>query len=124
MEPTLSFLIDINKLYPTESLVFILPEHIENEKKIIDNNEENTCITAFEFEGNYYIVDGHSQLLAAACSGLKRVRVFLLDPSALKFFSERDNIISTLASVGMSTLFDFEAIGGFTYPEYPVYYKS
>ena len=113
-------LVDINKLYPTESLVFIEPESIKRIATMITDTE----IIVFLFESHYYIFKGHDQLMAAAFLQASKVRVFLVDYKELPFFCDEKNIKSTLKSIGMSTIFDFEGICGFTYPEYPEYYRK
>ena len=117
-------LVDINKLYPTESLVFIEPESIKRIATMIKADGTDTEIIVFLFESHYYIFKGHDQLMAAAFLQASKVRVFLVDYKELPFFCDEKNIKSTLKSIGMSTIFDFEGIGGFTYPEYPEYYRK
>lgn len=117
-------LVDINKLYPTESLVFIEPESIKRIATMIKADGTDTEIIVFLFESHYYIFKGHDQLMAAAFLQASKVRVFLVDYKELPFFCDEKNIKSTLKSIGMSTIFDFEGICGFTYPEYPEYYRK
>lgn len=117
-------LVNINELYPTESLVFIEPESIEKTAAMIKADGTDTEIVAFLFENHYYIFRGHVQLMAAAFLHATRVRVFLVDYKELPFFCEEKNIKKTLTNIGMSTIFDFEGICGFTYPEYPEYYRK
>jgi hypothetical protein len=116
--------IEINKLYPTESLTSIRPELIKQFMDVILPDGSNTDIFIIDYMGNYYIVEGHHQLLAASYLGAKRVRAYLVDYHCLSFLSNSQNIESTLSSVGMTTLFDFEGIGGYKYDDYPKYYSN
>lgn len=117
-------IVNINELYPTESLVFIEPESIKQIAKMIKADGTDTEIVTFLFENHYYVFKGHDQLMAAALLHADKVRVFLVDYKELPFFCDENNIKSTLADIGMSTIFDFEGICGFTYPEYPEYYRK
>lgn len=116
-------MININELYPTESLVSIMPESIDKVRELIKSDGTDTEIVAFTFEKHYYILKGHEQLMAAAYLRAKKVRVYLVDYKDIPFFCNEDNIKSTLTSIGMTTIYDFEGICGFTYPDYPEYYK-
>lgn len=115
--------IDINKLYPTESLISIRPEKIKEIKEFLHPDGTNTDIFIIEYKGYYYIVNGHHQLLAAANLGAKKVRAYLVDYHNLSFFSNSKNIENTLSYIGMSTIYDFEGIGNYKYDSYPIYYK-
>lgn len=117
-------MVNINELYPTESLAFIEPELIKQISEMIKADGTDTEIIAFLFEGHYYIFKGHAQLMAAAFLHADKVRIFLVDYKELSFFGNENNIKSTLADIGMSTIFDFEGICGFRYPEYPEYYRK
>ena len=55
---------------------------------------------------------------------IKEICVEIVDNKQYSFWNNDENIIDTLRSIGMSTLYDFEAVGGFTYPQYPDYYKK
>ena len=115
--------VDINKLYPTESLASISPDRINKLKEFLSPDGTNTEIFIIEYKGFYYIVKGHHQMLAAAYLGAKKVRVYLVNYNDLSFLSNPKNIESTLSSIGMSTVYDFEGIGGFKYESYPEYYN-
>ena len=67
---------------------------------------------------------GHHVVLAAAMSDIEKIAVEIVDRSKLPFWKSDENVKETLKSVGISTLYDFEAIGGFTYLSYPNYYKA
>lgn len=117
-------MVGINELYPTESLAFIDPEIIKHIESEIKADGTDTEIITFLFEDHYYIYRGHDQLMAAAFLHADKVRIFLVDYKELPFFCDENNLKNTLSSIGMSTIYDFEGICGFTYPEYPKYYRK
>ena len=117
-------IVNINELYPTESLVFVEPEAINRIMKMIKTDGSDTEIIAFVFENHYYIYKGHDQLMAAACLHADKVRVFVVDYKDLPFFGDEKNIKNMLADIGMSTIYDFEGMCGFKYSEYPEYYRK
>lgn len=118
------FMISVNELYPTESLASISPNRIAKLRELISKDGSNTEIIVIEYNNNYYVVRGHHQWLAASGMGIDKVRVFLVDYHDLSFFSKPSNIEKTLSSIGLSTLYDFEAIGGISYSEYPCLYSK
>ena len=115
--------VDINKLYPTESVASIRPEIINEVKEHISSDGKNTVIYIIEYNGFFYIVKGHHQFLAACNLGAKKVRTYLVDYHSLSFLSNPRNIESTLSCVGKTAIYDFEGIGNFKYNDYPEYYK-
>lgn len=124
MELNKKTIVSVSKLYPTESLASIMPQKIEQYKAIINGNGTQTEIFAFSYKNHYYIAKGHCQFLAAAQGGAKEVAIHLLERSTFRFFSKSENLESTLSSIGKSTLYDFEAIGGFTYDDYPIEFEN
>ena len=54
---------------------------------------------------------------------IEELVVEVVDRTQLSFWENDDNVKETLKSIGLSTLYDFETIGGFTYQSYPDYYK-
>ena len=117
-------IINVNELYPTESIASVSPSKINRLRNFISKDGSNTEIFVIEYKDNYYVVKGHHQLLAASGLGIHSVRVFLVDYHDLSYFSKPSNIEETLSSIGLSALYDFEAIGGFTYSEYPSLYSK
>lgn len=117
-------MISPQKLYPTERLAFIkndiLQLYIENYKK--EKKMEKPLV--FLFDNNYYILKGHHLVLAAIMAGINELCIEVVDNRQFTFWSNEENIKQTLNSIGMSTLYDFETIGGFTYQTYPDYYKK
>lgn len=117
-------MIRINQLYPTASLFSIAPERIKELTHVLKKDGTDTEIIATEFDGHYYIVDGHEQVAAASFLGAEKVMVYLIDYKEHAFFSKPGNLENTLSSIGMTAIYDFEAICGITYGEYPLYYKT
>ena len=117
-------LISPQKLYPTESLVFIkndrLQFYIDEYKK--GANLEKPVV--FLFDNNYYILKGHHLVLAAAMAQVTEICVEVEDYKQYLLWSDEETIKENLRSIGMSTLYDYETIGGFTYETYPEYYKK
>lgn len=117
-------LISPRELYPTESFVFIRDDVLQFYIKEFKMNKEHMVKPlVFYFENNYYILKGHHVVLAAAMINIEELVVEVVDRTQLSFWENDDNVKETLKSIGLSTLYDFETIGGFTYQSYPDYYK-
>ena len=117
-------LISPRELYPTESFVFIRDDVLQFYIKEFKMNKEHMVKPlVFYFENNYYILKGHHVVLAAAMINIEELVVEVVDLTQLSFWENDDNVKETLKSIGLSTLYDFETIGGFTYQSYPDYYK-
>ena len=117
-------LISPRELYPTEIFVFIRDDELQFYIKEFKMNKEHMVKPlVFYFENNYYILKGHHVVLAAAMINIEELVVEVVDRTQLSFWENDDNVKETLKSIGLSTLYDFETIGGFTYQSYPDYYK-
>lgn len=117
-------LISPRELYPTESFAFIRDDVLQFYIKEFKMNKEHMVKPlVFYFENNYYILKGHHVVLAAAMINIEELVVEVVDRTQLSFWENDDNVKETLKSIGLSTLYDFETIGGFTYQSYPDYYK-
>ena len=118
-------LLSLDSLYPTESLISIQDEQIQSYVRAFADNKDNVALPlVFIFDNNYYILKGHHIVLAAAISEIDKLLFEIVDRSQLSFWKNDENVIETLKSIGISTLYDFEAIGSFTYKSYPVYYRK
>lgn len=117
-------MVDLIELYPTESVFTIHPDLVKKYKKELNSDGSNTEIEVFNYDNHYYIIDGHEQLLAVAALGAKQARVLVVDYKELTYFSDEEKIETVLSNLGMHTLYDFEGICGFTYRDYPKYYKK
>lgn len=116
-------LISPERLYPTESLVFIKNDVLQMYFNAYKNGIELEKPLVFLFDDNYYIYEGHHLVLAAIMAKIKEICVQVVELKENSFWGNEENIKDTLKSVGMTTLFDFEAIGDFTYQTYPSYYS-
>lgn len=117
-------IISPKELYPTESFVFIKNDILQKYYNEYKRGERLEKPIVFLFDGNYYILRGHHLVLAAIMANVEQLIVIVQDVKLITFWKERTNIISTLKSIGMSTLYDFETIGNFEYKSYPNYYKK
>lgn len=117
-------LISPQELYPTESFASIRDEYLQFYIREFKENKDGVAKPlVFYFDNNYYILKGHHVVLAAAMSDIERIPIEVVDRSKLSFWKSDENVKETLKSVGLSALYDFETIGGFTYLSYPNYYK-
>lgn len=110
-------------LYPTENFGFNRSEVLKLYLEAFKREGVFEQPQVFNFEDNYYILKGHHIVLAAIIAGIEKIKVELIDTGKDKFWSNEQNIIDTLKVRGISTLYDFEAIGNFTYSTYPKYYE-
>ena len=117
-------ILDPKCLYPTVTLESIENNNIKFFMDKYTNNEDVMPIFAILFEGQHYIVDGHHRMLAAIAVGKKEVEVILLQKEDLPEWWTEKIFIETLGSIGMRTIYDFEAIGNFDYLIIPQYYKK
>ncbi len=60
-----------------------------------------------------YLLDGSYEMLAANILN-KNMDVEIIDRTDITFWKIDENIEETLQAIGISTLYDFEVIGGFT----------
>lgn len=80
-------------------------------------------IKSFVYNENMYTLSGNYEMLAANIINRQYVDVEIIDRRDIPFWNIDDNLEENLRAISISTLHDFEAIGGFTYEEYPVEYK-
>lgn len=109
-------------LYPTESLFSIKENKILFYMKCLKENIVTENIEVFLFKGNYHILEGHHKMLAANRMQLAEIVVDVIDIPTDTFWSKQENIIDNFKEIGMTALYDFEAVGGFVYDNYPNYY--
>ena len=117
-------LISPQKLYPTESLVFIKNDRLQFYIGKYKSGASLEKPVVFLFDNNYYILKGHHLVLAAIMAQVTEICVEVEDHMQYSLWSDEETIKENLRSIGMSTLYDYEAIGGFTYETYPQYYKK
>ena len=117
------FVLSPKCLYPTEGIFDI------DSKRIDAFYEAYKCgkgqqidIIVIRYDGELYIYAGHEQVVAATNFGLNEVKVIEIDRAQLKYWSNDAQFTSTLQAIGMTAIYDFEAIGAFKYEKYPIYY--
>ena len=115
-------MISPRKLYPTESLFSIEENKILFYMECFKENIVTEDIKVFLFNGNYYILKGHHKMLAANRMQMSDIAVDVVDIPANTFWSKQENISDNFRAIGMTALYDFEAVGGFVYDDYPSYY--
>lgn len=118
-----AMMISPQKLFPTESLSSIQNEKLQLYLNEYRNGKSMEKPLVFMFDNEYYILRGHHLVLAAIMAGVTEISVRIVNNKEYPFWNEDQNIIDTLNGIGMSTLYDFETIGGFAYKTYPDYYK-
>lgn len=111
------------KLYPTESLFSIEEKKILFFMECLKNDIEFPVIKVFVYDGNYFIFDGHHRMLAANRLGLPQIDVEVVTLSDGSYGAQEENVVDGLSAVGLTGLYDFEAVGGFMYDMYPTCYK-
>ena len=112
------------RLYPLTSFSSIDPHILEQVIFRMKNGETVPPIKVLEFDENLYIVEGNYEMLSANILKRSTVEVDVVERVAMPFWKDDSIFISTLKTVGISTLFDFEGVGGFEYETYPRYYMG
>lgn len=112
-----------NRLYPLTAITSVEPETLQKMIKLLAENIDVHSIKSFIYKGNMYMIDGDYEMLAANILNKKSVDVEIVDRKDIPFWNVDRNLEENLHAIGISALFDFETIGGFTYDKYPVEYK-
>lgn len=113
-----------NKLYPLTTIASVEPQTLQKTIELLKKNIDIHTIKSFVYNGNMYMLDGSYEMLAANILNKKNVDVEIIDRTGITFWNIDENIEETLQAIGISTLYDFEAIGGFTYDNYPAEYRK
>lgn len=116
--------INPKKLFPTVTLESILNDNIHFFINKFKKDEDVLPIIVYQYDDHYFIIDGHHRMLASVISNKSEVEVIVLEKDELPNWCESNIFESTLNSLGMRTIYDFEAIGDFSYDEYPKFYKN
>ena len=115
-------LISPKSLYPLESIRNInddvVNEYKKTKKYLVDP------ISIIQFEGYHYVADGHHRMLAALLNNENFVQAEIAQTDNYPFYATTDNLMAQLKSVGISTVYDFEAYGEFRYCSYPGCYSE
>ena len=112
------------KLYPMTTIKSIHPDTLERVVHEIRSGSYTPIIEVAEFRGYYIILNGNYQMLAANIAGKSQVDVEIVSRDQKNTWLSEKNIEEQLEIVGMNALYDFEALGGFKYSEYPDFYKG
>lgn len=112
-----------NELYPTESISSISEDTIRYFLKCYKDQVPVDPIYVYKLANHYYIVEGHHRMLAANRLGLAMIDVEYTTLNTGVWRNDEE-VKQLLLAVGVNTLYDFEALGGFTYSDYPEFYKS
>lgn len=111
-------------LYPMTTIESIDPDILERITYDIKNGADIPLIRVVEFKGYYIIWDGDYEMIAANIIGKSKVNIEVIPFEQQNSWISEENIAEQLAAVGMNALYDFEALGGFNYSEYPSFYKG
>lgn len=111
-------------LYPMTTIESINPDTLKRTVYEIKNRESMPIIQVIKFRGYYIILNGNYEMIAANIVEKPQVNVEIVPWEQQDNWLSEENITEQLAAVGMNALYDFEALGGFKYPEYPVFYKG
>ena len=103
------------ELFPTQSANSIQESKILFFMECLRNNVEVPQINVIRFEDDYYIIAGHHLMLALNRLAINETDVEVITPGEETFWGIRDNIIESLKAIGQTALYDYEAIGAFTY---------
>lgn len=93
-------------------------------RETVDNMAQgaNGLIQVIEYKGYMYILEGNYEMLAANILGKEKVEIEIVESKELPFWGKEENILSNIEAINISTLYDFEAVGEFSYDDYPPYY--
>ncbi|MDE6530238.1 MAG: hypothetical protein K2K96_05620 [Lachnospiraceae bacterium] len=113
-----------NKLYPLTTIDSVVPHTLQKTVELLTENIDIHTIKSFVYNGNMYMLDGSYEMLAANILNKENVDVEIIDRTNIPFWNIDENIEKILQAIGISALYDFEAIGEFTYENYPAEYKG
>lgn len=116
--------INPKKLFPTVTLESISNDNIHFFINKFMKDEDVLPIMVYQYDDHYFIIDGHHRMLASVISNKSEVEVMVLEKDELPDWCESNIFESTLNSLGMRTIYDFEAIGDFSYVEHPKFYMN
>lgn len=111
-------------LYPMTTIESINPDTLRRVINRIKEGTEMPIIEVIEFKGYYIIWSGNYEMLAANITGKSQIDVEIISLDQKKYQFSEEKIRQQLAAVGINALYDFEALGGFKYPEYPSFYQG
>ena len=116
--------INLENLYPLDSMELLDPMQIENAKKEVENEKTESIISVIQYNGIHLILEGIYKVIAYARLGRAKIGVQVIDRKNLSFWSIDSNVSSQLKYLGKNTLYDFEAISGIKYAVFPKEYTG
>ena len=117
-------LVNPKKLYPMVTIESIDPEIFEKVVKETKNGTEIPPVRVIYFEGYYFIWEGNYEMLAANILGREKIAIEEVSFAEQNARQQEERIKEKLKAVGKNALYDFEALGGFVYSEYPAFYEK
>ncbi|HJD48451.1 MAG TPA: hypothetical protein H9909_16545 [Candidatus Mediterraneibacter norfolkensis] len=116
--------VDPKILYPMTTIEFINPDTLQHLVREVKNGMSLPTIKVIDFKGYYIIYDEEYSMLAANIIGKEQVDIEILSGIQTASWLSEESLEKELKAVGLNALYDFEALGGFKYSEYPVFYKG
>lgn len=110
-------------LYPTETIAAIDDKRVKQCYDAYVSGKGQICdVLVVQYEDCFYIYAGHEQVIAAVNFDFKELEVIEIDRNTLRFWADANAFVNTLRDIGITAVYDFEAVGGFRYETYPSYY--
>lgn len=110
-------------LYPMITIESIDPNTLKHAVQKIEEGVTIPVIEVIDFRGYYLIWNGDYEMLAANIVGKSQVDIEIISCREPNTCLSEEKIEKQLKTIGMNALYDFEALGGFEYLEYPIFYK-
>lgn len=110
------------KLYPLTSVLALDPATLRKAIEIMKKKEDFVSIKVINYKGNWCVYDGIYAMLAANILKEEQITVQIMSRESIPFWREDCNVEETMNNIGISGLYDFEAIGNFKYENYPKEY--
>ena len=117
-------LVDPTCLYPLVSIESISPEILKQTVEAMKCDQINATVEVMEYAGYFFILEGNYIVLAANILHKEKIEVEYVERADVSFWNKEECFKEQLTSIGMNALYDFEALGGFRYAEYPDLYKG
>lgn len=111
-------------LYPMTTIESINPNTLEYAVQQVKSGVELSAIRVIDYNGYYIVWEGEYEMLAANIAGKSLVNVEVISFLEQNTWITKEKIEQQLKNVGMNAIYDFEALGGFKYSEYPEIYKG
>lgn len=112
------------RLYPMVTIESISPDTLEQTTCRMKDENEISIIRVIDFKGYYIMLDGFYEMLAANIIGKSEIEIEVVPLTECNTWISERTIKEQLKTVGMNALYDFEALGGFKYSEYPTFYNE